>query len=123
LEFTEFQKTSQEWFMKYAKTSELVQLLKYDNAAVKGHAFQSLVRRKDTHIFEYLINSLDDKDIVYLDLGDSGGSIGITGYYLSFLGYYSIEKNISKDKKYLFSENQIKILDSIASTKKIFFYN
>jgi hypothetical protein len=115
--------STEEWFITYAKTPELVQLLQYDNTAVKGLVFQSLLRRKDSQIFEYVMNSLDDEDTVYLNLGCIGGSIGVTEYYLSFLGYYSVEKNISKDKKHLFSKDQIKTLDSIASTKRISFYN
>lgn len=114
---------TQQWLINTAKTSELHQLIKYENSAVKGLVFQGLLERKDSKVFDYIMNSVDDEGTVHFQLGCVGNAFGLTEYYLFLVSSPAKEDYTLEVQNYLFSEDQIKILDSIAKTKTRYLTN
>ncbi|WP_299215204.1 hypothetical protein [uncultured Dokdonia sp.] len=114
---------TQQWLINNAKKSELHQLMNYKNSAVKGVIFEGLLERKDSKVFDYIINSVDDEGTIHFQLGCVGNDFGLTEYYL-FLVRSTTRKELTlKVRDYLFSEDQIKILDSIVKTKTRYLIN
>ena len=114
---------TQQWLINAAKTSELHQLIKYDNSTVKGVIFQGLLERKDPKVFDYIINSVDDEGTVHFQLGCVGNAFGLTEYYLFLISSPAKEDYTLKVQDDLFTENQIKIVDSIAEIKTRYLTN
>lgn len=109
---------TQNWLITHAKTSELHQLIHYKNNAVKCVVFEGLITRKDTLVFDYIVNSFENKEPVFVQSGCLGSGFGLTEYYLSKT-YDKVTENSYSDKMIdgLFTQDQITILDSISKTK------
>lgn len=106
-----------------ATTAELEKLIAYDNSAVRAISFEALLQRKHPNIFDYIVNSVDYKKLVYVQTGCMGSAFGLTEYYL-FMTYDQVGGSYKESvKDDLFTKNQIKTLDSIAKTKNRYLIN
>lgn len=106
---------TQNWLISKATTAELEKLITYDNSAIKGIAFEALIKRKHPKIFTYIVNSVDYEKPVYAQLGCLGYSFGLTEYYI-FLISDRMTKN-DNVKANLFIEDQLTVIDSISKIK------
>ena len=97
------------WFKENASAEELKQLLYYNDGVIRGYAFDGLVLKKDTMIFEYMKDSFNDSIIVYTLYGCVGTGVQLWEYYLS--------TNLKKNG-YRFNQQQKNELDSLIELKK-----